>query len=36
MIEKIRTLFFEPRYPQRYIGRHRARMLPFITVSVRR
>jgi hypothetical protein len=24
MIDKLRTLFFEPRYPQRYIGRHRA------------
>jgi len=34
MIDKIRTLFFEPRYPHRYVGRHRAR--PFLSVAARR
>lgn len=37
MIEKLYSLFFEPRYPHRYIGRHRARTpMPMITVTVRR
>jgi hypothetical protein len=34
MIEMLRTLFFEPRYPQRYVGRHRAR--PVLALGVRR
>lgn len=25
MLTKLRTLLFEPRYPQRYVGKHRAR-----------
>lgn len=37
MIEKLRTLLFEPRYPQRYVGRHRMPVgVPVITLHVRR
>ncbi|MEV4415480.1 hypothetical protein [Catellatospora sp. NPDC049609] len=37
MIDKLHRLLFEPRYPVRYIGRHRApSALPMLTISVRR
>ncbi|GAB4056573.1 hypothetical protein [Catellatospora paridis] len=37
MIENLRKLMFEPRYPVRYIGRHRApSALPALTLAVRR
>lgn len=37
MIEKLRTLLFEPRYPQRYVGRHRMQAgVPVVTLNVRR
>lgn len=37
MIENLRKLMFEPRYPVRYIGRHRApSALPALTLPVRR
>ncbi|MEU7822675.1 hypothetical protein [Catellatospora sp. NPDC049111] len=37
MIENLRKLMFEPRYPIRYIGRHRApSALPSLTLAVRR
>lgn len=37
MIEKLRSLLFEPRTPQRYIGRHRAvPTYPVITITVHR
>ncbi|MFC7247755.1 hypothetical protein ACFQO7_35265 [Catellatospora aurea] len=37
MIENLRKLMFEPRYPIRYIGRHRApSVLPSLTLAVRR
>lgn len=37
MIEKLHKLMFEPRYPVRYVGRHRApSALPMISIAVRR
>ncbi|GAA1609496.1 hypothetical protein ACFQY4_00755 [Catellatospora bangladeshensis] len=37
MIDKLHRLLFEPRYPVRYVGRHRApHTLPMISISVRR
>lgn len=37
MIEKLRSLLFEPRTPQRYIGRHRATpTYPVITITLQR
>lgn len=37
MIDKLHRLLFEPRYPVRYVGRHRApSTLPIISISVRR
>ncbi|GHJ46576.1 hypothetical protein Cs7R123_39180 [Catellatospora sp. TT07R-123] len=40
MIEKLHQMLFEPRYPVRYVGRHRAVGQPFplpqISVSFRR
>lgn len=37
MIEKLRSMIFEPRYPAGYIGRHRApSALPMITITLRR
>ena len=37
MIENLRRMIFEPRYPQRYIGRHRMPSgLPSIAVPFRR
>lgn len=37
MIENLRKMLFEPRYPVRYIGRHRApSALPALSLSVRR
>lgn len=37
MISKLRSMLFEPRYPQRYIGRHRApNTYPVVTITLRR
>ena len=37
MIAKLRSLLFEPTYPQRYIGRHRApNQYPVITITLQR
>ncbi|MBV1853318.1 hypothetical protein [Catellatospora tritici] len=40
MIEKLHKLLFEPRYPVRYVGRHRMVGQPFslpqLSVSLRR
>jgi hypothetical protein len=37
MIEKLRALLFEPHYPQRYIGRHRApNSAPIVNMATRR
>lgn len=37
MIEKLRSLLFEPHYPNRYVGRHRLpSSLPVISITVRR
>lgn len=37
MIEKLHKMLFEPRYPVRYVGRHRApSSLPALNISVRR
>jgi hypothetical protein len=37
MLDRLRSLLFEPRYPQRYIGRHRApNGTPVISMSVHR
>lgn len=37
MLDRLRALLFEPRYPQRYIGRHRAAHgTPVVAMSVKR
>ncbi len=37
MIDKLHKLMFEPRYPVRYVGRHRApSTLPMLGIPLRR